>query len=1173
MRVTKECVFRRTSRGRVLFLSVAFALTMGNVSLAYAQQSSTTEDDESTTKAPTTMEELNGLVINKSNYKEHISVGNGGSGSTADGTANQRVFVLYNMGAKKFLAPGSFWGRHAALSDKPHLFWLQRRNEIFSSHENEPMRYPSCEEENIDYSLTATITDFGTKFVKGDMSKVYVGSREGYGRSYATYKKLQIVAKNGTVKRDFLKETLKTYTPPTKEQAIDDSKFVDKVLSAPYSPNGEAFYSEVSLSALNFDEGDQLVMELTLPTEKSSNNVNAKNEFKADNILSIGAAIKDWDVAAPGNIHMYYDTSKSSSIVEVDFICGNGEKGKSKSTKAYALGSDVTITLNSDGLWVGDELVQKTYNSDVAKFAYNFPATTDEGYEEYMAQKAGEIIKFKYDETTQSYVKDTDGTLQIDESGNGKAYLYTHDSYVYADETVGGDNASLFISQKIIKTDTSHENVDKYLAYAYDSNLTIEGAVGIYTDRAIDSNNNGKYPKTRAQWTFVPTAEAGVYKLSLQGMSGTDLDSKKTYYLAASQSYVHGQNVQDGSSTIDSKKYYYHQVSEDGKTWSTISDNESGAYIIADLSDTSDDDYTSWKLITLAEYSKLLGNTQDDLEEPADVTYLISDPTFSRNSGGLSAWKMSDGLTSSDNGYWKAKVRIGVDGWHKTTPADGDYYSGQAYNYVTSDVTDYGIQNFFMSTHAQYMCTTIQNGGSGKFYQTVPVYKKGWYILSCQGMSTVGAKLYINNNGDENSYPLTAITQSEYLNSIVCQNASTTYWPFSQNMPMYNAAVWMNDPDVQEGQVNLDKYKTQVMIYVDMLDKHTGLTEDYRNLEIGIEVPESASTSSSVDFTAFDSFQLYFSGDDQTDEKALILNEEFTDMDYLDNTTSIYNNVNLHLWRTFNAGYWNTLVLPVKLTKEQFTTAFGTDAKLVKISKIMENKLVFKSEQETDGIYLQAYQPYLIWTNKPHGDQPKAYGVLLEQKATTVEVSVPKNHFLIPNVTLDPNNDALNGYDFAHKYAENGKYTVVDKNLAQDGDDVNRYATFYGTLCQTYKGNAVLDGRPTLSDGKSYYMGAGSNFYLRKKGKPFGQKGFRCWVGYTDTTNDNASGAQTYLLEINGVTDDVTSIDAVSGEIESNGADAAVYTLSGQKVAYASNMKQLPAGIYIVRGKKMVISK
>ena len=200
---------------------------------------------------------------------------------------------------------------------------------------------------------------------------------------------------------------------------------------------------------------------------------------------------------------------------------------------------------------------------------------------------------------------------------------------------------------------------------------------------------------------------------------------------------------------------------------------------------------------------------------------------------------------------------------------------------------------------------------------------------------------------------------------------------------------------------------------------------------------------------------------------------------------------------------------------------------------------------------------------------------MLTNKASTQQmVQVPKNHFMIEGITLPENGS--NGYDFANQTTNNWKYVVGagDENSVSDG--AGNSAVFYGTLCKTFENKAILEGRPTLSNGMSLYMKAGdnSNFYYRKAGSPYGLNGFRCWFAVENPTTGTTGNK--LAIEINGITDDTTNIDSINA---GNGASTvsryadAVYNLNGQKVAGGGNTSHLPAGIYIVNGKKVVVNK
>ena len=1231
--------------GRYLLVSTALLLALGNGGACYAQNAfdgnkeSSTEgggNSSGTTDSPKTIDELTGISISKSNFKDFISVGNGGSNSTVDGTANQRVFILYNVGAKKFLTSGTFWGRHAALSDKPQLFWFQRRNEVMGTH-NQPLRYPTCEEDAI--KLEGSATSYGTYFFNQDFSTMYFGSQEGKGRSQATYNSIRILKSDGSLKKNLLSDIRSDGTGAV---LTDES----------YSPNGSSFISNNPLSDLKLSEGDALELKITLPTTDNWTN---------QGLFSVGPDIANWlGQEELANLHIYYllGSNSNKKKIEVDFTRGkwNASQGKTvmvqqdqfRTLHTFNTGEDVTIRITQTGISVGDELMLAANNGKFTASCPTKPTKEQEvpgtepydTYLKYMKTKAGDIIKFKTD-ANGNFVLDANGHMQVateDDIAQGRwnEWRTSQKAYVYVDENLESDNASLFITQKIIKEAGSYENVDKFLAFAHDDNLTIEGSTGIYTDRAINSYTSGFGARNYGQWEFIPVeGKPGIYKLALymkNETDGTATSNEKTYYLTGTEAFLHG-----ASTPENPQAYYYHQMDENGN-WTQLEESTGKSvteYTSADLSESCNDDFSSWKILTQQEFARLENNTQEDLQEPVDVTYLVSDPGFSRKSGGLMAWNTKDGnLENSSTAYNQAAIRFGYEGLYKTKTTDTEYYSGISCNYDSGDTKDYSKDNLYNSTHSQYMCASIQNGGYGKIYQQVPIYRKGWYILSCQGMSTAGAKLYIKVAGEDETtqyYPLAQISQSFYQNYLACEDASKVYWPLDAKKPMYNASVWMNDLKVEAGQANIERYKNQISIYIPELDDHTteGYSYQYKTIEIGIEVPDpnkntanssTRAASTTTDFTAFDSFQLYYSGDDpdSEDEKPkLLLNENFTNMDYLDQTKETYTNAELHLNRTFSAKEWNTLVLPVSLTKEQFDGAFGgesNNAKLIKIDRIDGKRLVFvpETEESAGGAYLRANKPYLIWTEKAQGDFGKEFSWLLTKKdqtqsdngtatqaQTQITVSVPRNHFTISGVTLEKNNSTQDGYDFAGQfqktlYGNTCFYVVGGENAAGDGENVaydktdgkenkNRYATFYGTLCKTfelneYGVNAFLENRPRLDDGKSFYMkpNGGNNFYYRKKGSGYGLKGFRCWFVYEDGTTTGAAAAKQFAIDINGVTDDVTDISNIE---RNDGAEIAdqyangIFNLNGQKVTEGMKLSDLPAGIYIVNGKKYIVNK
>lgn len=82
-------------------------------------------------------------------------------------------------------------------------------------------------------------------------------------------------------------------------------------------------------------------------------------------------------------------------------------------------------------------------------------------------------------------------------------------------------------------------------------------------------------------------------------------------------------------------------------------------------------------------------------------------------------------------------------------------------------------------------------------------------------------------------------------------------------------------------------------------------------------------------------------------------------------------NLTMYFKRTFVPGKWNSVILPINLTKAQFEEAFGATAKLSEASEVYQDNqnlvIGFKPVEERfvegKNIYLQAHKPYIIWVD------------------------------------------------------------------------------------------------------------------------------------------------------------------------------------------------------------------
>lgn len=239
-----------------------------------------------------------------------------------------------------------------------------------------------------------------------------------------------------------------------------------------------------------------------------------------------------------------------------------------------------------------------------------------------------------------------------------------------------------------------------------------------------------------------------------------------------------------------------------------------------------------------------------------------------------------------------------------------------------------------------------------------------------------------------------------------------------------------------------------------------------------------------------------------------------------------YNNCRMILRRTFNGGKWNSLVLPVSLTKEQFHEAFGIGASLSEIDCVTtegNNRIInFKTVQASDdGIYLKENTPYIIYIKEAETEKHPA-----DEQYESIEDGVVQGPIYIVN----------SGVDYQMKNNKDTEIKVTSEKTPE----------------LSYLGSYVSD-QPLPKD--CYIFSNGNLFHTSKE---YTMKGYRCWIDYQ--TDDDTPLAK---FSVNNT---ATGIDCITDNIEN--ADSHIYNISGQKI---ENTDNLPEGIYIVNGKKLII--
>lgn len=113
----------------------------------------------------------------------------------------------------------------------------------------------------------------------------------------------------------------------------------------------------------------------------------------------------------------------------------------------------------------------------------------------------------------------------------------------------------------------------------------------------------------------------------------------------------------------------------------------------------------------------------------------------------------------------------------------------------------------------------------------------------------------------------------------------------------------------------------------------------------------------------------------------------------------------------------------------------------------------------------------------------------------------------------------------------------------------------------------IISGRDNLIG--CYFFDQG-NLYYSSKDRVRGLRGFSCWFKPVDSSTPTNTKLNLY---IDGVANGTTGIDEVAfGDEEPTGKAAkGIYNMNGQLVSNGSDTTNLPAGMYIVNGKKCVV--
>ena len=699
--------------------------------------------------------------------------------------------------------------------------------------------------------------------------------------------------------------------------------------------------------------------------------------------------------------------------------------------------------------------------------------------------------------------------------------------------------------------------------------LEYETGDGVYIDRAYLYTETGFFSTTKT--TIVRRGWA------LEAVEG----KTNTYKL---YTYSNSSNTSDNFDKT--KKYYLIAAKTQGDVDKNCGAVEEGSKEIAE-------GYDEWRFLSYQQIFELQDKNTDNIISSIDLTFRLQCPSFSRENAAMSNWKAyqyggSGQIRLGLEHYYKPYVKdsngttagsnIKIDEYYTSDFKNGFSYTFPDGSNATTFTGDRGNEDY--ERHCGKYYSADAKNFRGTIYQDVTVTHGGAYVIECKGFSTTTkAKLYAclvkaGNTADTKTMHATILGQTDYMSA---QEKKALHIE-EQNMD-YAAKEFYGS----------HKYFNSVLVQV---------PEGGGTIRFGIEIgtqEDKEPVESEKEWTVFDDFRLLYTS--RTTDGDLVLDQDRDNLEYLENCSNTYKSVTLHLNKTFDKDKWNGFVLPVSLTKDQLTQAFGPNVKLAKLNKLTSNEIQFVSVNMSaagnNEIVMEAYVPYIIFPTKhTELEQTPAYTAKLSStgngQTERVSVSIGMNHIDIPNVTFTV--DKENKNDLSKMNTDNW---TTNSNIVVDGSGTpfvtgKGTMTAFGTFARTFGegtqnttegdkdyGKWNIENKSKIIEGRSdltgCYFFSGGNMYYSSAKRARGLRGFSVWFAPTTASGTPAKPANVFL---DGVSLDNTTgiIPIIYGEEESRIDRFAqgIYSLNGQLISNSSSLDGLPSGIYILNGKKVI---
>ncbi len=249
-------------------------------------------------------------------------------------------------------------------------------------------------------------------------------------------------------------------------------------------------------------------------------------------------------------------------------------------------------------------------------------------------------------------------------------------------------------------------------------------------------------------------------------------------------------------------------------------------------------------------------------------------------------------------------------------------------------------------------------------------------------------------------------------------------------------------------------------------------------------------------------------------EEFLVLDEDET----LDDNRSL-TKATMVFHRTFTKGKWNSLILPVDMTADQVTAAFGADAKIARFNRLEDKWIYFDMQTENN---LLKNVPYIIKPTKEPTAVNRTYSVGGE------------------------NTKHINGLVYTVTgIAYNNQTATLQHEDTENTNGMKHYGSYKN---------------PTCVPADSYILHRSGDMVHTAVEHP-SIKSYRTWLRETTPSGETL---QMRVEQNDGPSTGIKVIEETAKNAN------AVYNVNGMRMN-SSNTDNLPKGVYIINNKKVVI--